>query len=136
MVLLFRMQNRADEPFVVRLLVLGREREFDVEAGRDAVFLDREVFCAEKNSPHPCPRVLITRKGAILHPPKGGPSAEGDIRLNGALVSNPCVLQPGDVIAVAHADQPDQSIKFLGHAEAVPGVDEAEMQYAPANTTQ
>ncbi len=134
--LFFRMRSRADEPFVVKLLVHGREREFDVEAGRDAVFLDREVFCAEKNSPHPCPRVLITRQGAILHPPKAGPSAEGDIRLNGALVSNPCVLQPGDVITLAHANQPDQSIKFLGHAEAVPGVDEVEMQYAPANTTQ
>jgi hypothetical protein len=132
----FGMRIRDDEPFVITLRVDGREREFDLEAGRDAVFLGTEVFCAEQNSPHPCPRLTIKRKGAILHPPRGGPSAEGNIRVNGTPVSNPCVLQPGDVITLARANQPDQSIKFLSYAEAVPGVDEAEMQFAPTNPTQ
>jgi hypothetical protein len=131
----FGMRIPADEPVVIKLLVDGREREFDLEAGRDAVFFDTEVFCAEKNSPHPCPRVLIKRKGAVLHPPKGGPSAEGDIQVNGVPVSKPCVLQPGDVITLARANQRDQSIKFLSYAEAVPDVDEAGIQFAPTNST-
>ena len=134
--LFFRMRTRAGEPFVLKLLVNGRVQEFDLEAGRDAVFLDAEVSCADKNSPHNCPRILITRKGAVLHVPKSGPYAVGDVHVNAAPVSEPRVLQDGDVLTLPRGNQPDQSIKFLGYAEAVPGVDEAEMQYAPANTTR